>query len=219
VDLSPFKCQSYSGYLTVNKEYNSNIFFWFFPTQNGDMNAPVLLWLQGGPGDSSMIGLFNEHGPIQINSNGNLSSRSITWTSLYNVLYIDNPVGTGYSFTSNDEGYAHSQDDVARDLYSALTQFFQIYTDYLSNSFYITGESYAGKYVPSIGYKIHLENQNPQVKMKINLVGLAMGNGWTDPYRQYDFGPLFYQVFFTKINLIYRNVSDKLSRSNTFQIH
>jgi vitellogenic carboxypeptidase-like protein len=170
------------------------MFFWFFPAQNGNASAPVLLWLQGGPGATSLFGLFNEHGPIQVNDDGSLSERSITWNSMYNLLYIDNPVGTGYSFTSNDSGYARSQDDVARDLYSALTQFFQIYTDYANNPFIVTGESYAGKYVPSITYKIHVENQNPQVKVRINLAGLSMGNGWTDPYRQYTYGPLLYQV-------------------------
>ncbi|CAF3370797.1 unnamed protein product [Rotaria sp. Silwood2] len=194
VELPPYTQQSFSGYLTVNKQYNSNMFFWFFPAQNGDKNAPVLLWLQGGPGASSLFGLFNEHGPIQVNNDGSLTERPITWNSLYNLLYIDNPVGTGYSFTSNDQGYARSQDDVARDLYSALTQFFQIYTDYASNPFYVTGESYGGKYVPSITYKIHVENQNPQVKVKINLKGMTIGDGLTDPVNQYMYGDFLYQI-------------------------
>ena len=194
VELAPYKRQSFSGYLTVNKTLESNMFFWFFPAQNGSANAPVVLWLQGGPGATSLFGLFNEHGPIQVNDDGTLSERPITWNSMYHLLYIDNPVGTGYSFTSSDQGYARSQDDVGRDLYSALSQFFQIYTDYAPNPFYVTGESYAGKYVPTVGYRIHVENQNPQAKVKINLAGLSMGNGWTDPYRQYTYGPLLYQV-------------------------
>ncbi|CAF4025957.1 unnamed protein product [Adineta steineri] len=213
VELPPYTRQSFSGYLTVNKTCNSNMFFWFFPAQNGNRSAPVLLWLQGGPGATSLFGLFNEHGPIQVNNDGSLSERPITWNSLYSLLYIDNPVGTGYSFTSNDEGYTRSQEDVARDLHSALTQFFQIYTDYASNPFYVTGESYAGKYVPSIGYKIHVENQNPQVKVKINLAGLSMGNGWTDPYRQYVYGPLLYQIGLIDDNqLFYINLQSDLIR-------
>jgi len=171
------------------------MFFWFFPAQNGNKpDTPVMLWLQGGPGASSLFALFTEIGPIYIDANENIQLRSVTWNTNYHLLFIDNPVGTGYSFTSNDQGYARTQDDVARDLYSALTQFFQIYTDYATSPFYVTGESYAGKYVPTIGYKIHVENQNPQVKIKINLAGLIMGNGWTDPYRQYIYGPLLYQV-------------------------
>ncbi|CAF1151185.1 unnamed protein product [Rotaria sordida] len=214
VELPPYKQQSFSGYLTVNKQYNSNMFFWFFPAQNGNKpDTPVMLWLQGGPGASSLFALFTEIGPIYIDANQNIQLREITWNTNYHLLFIDNPVGTGYSFTSNDQGYARSQDDVARDLYSALTQFFQIYTDYASNPFYVTGESYGGKYVPSIGYKIHVENQNPQVKVKINLVGLSMGNGWTDPYRQYVYGPLLYQIGLIDDNqLFYINLQSDLVR-------
>lgn len=171
--------KSYSGYLTVNKSYNSNLFFWFFPAQVRPETAPVLLWLQGGPGGTSMFGLFVEHGPYFVHQNLTLGYREIPWTSRYSVLYIDNPVGTGWSFTDDDKGYATNQDDVGRDLYSALTQFFQIFSEFQSNEFYATGESYAGKYVPAIGYYIH--KNNPSAKVKINFKGVAIGDGLCDP--------------------------------------
>ncbi|CAF3757089.1 unnamed protein product [Rotaria magnacalcarata] len=195
VELLPYKQKSYSGYLTVNKEYNSNMFFWFFPAQNGNKpDTPIMLWLQGGPGSSSLFALFTEIGPIYIDANGNIQLRQITWNKNYHLIFIDNPVGTGFSFTENDQGYARSQEDVARDLYSGLTQFFQIYEDYQSNPFYATGESYGGKYVPSITYKIHVENQNPQVKVKINLKGMTIGDGLCDPINQYMYGDFLYQI-------------------------
>ncbi|KAM4689636.1 putative serine carboxypeptidase CPVL [Discoglossus pictus] len=171
--------KSYAGYLTVNKAYNSNLFFWFFPAQETPESAPVLLWLQGGPGGTSMFGLFVEHGPYVVNENLTLSERKFSWTSKYSMLYIDNPVGTGFSFTDDDRGYAVNQDDVGKDLYSALTQFFQIFPDYQKNEFYATGESYAGKYVPAIGYYIH--THNPTAKVKINFKGIAIGDGLCDP--------------------------------------
>ncbi|XP_049336575.1 probable serine carboxypeptidase CPVL [Astyanax mexicanus] len=171
--------KSYSGYLTVNKSYNSNLFFWFFPAQVRPETAPVLLWLQGGPGGTSMFGLFVEHGPYFVHQNLTLGYREIPWTSRYSVLYIDNPVGTGWSFTDDDKGYATNQDDVGRDLYSALIQFFQIFSEFQSNEFYATGESYAGKYVPAIGYYIH--KNNPSAKVKINFKGVAIGDGLCDP--------------------------------------
>ncbi|CAF3109717.1 unnamed protein product [Rotaria socialis] len=201
VELPPYKQQSFSGYLTVNKQYNSNMFFWFFPAQNGNKpNTPVMLWLQGGPGASSLFALFTEIGPIYIDANENIQLRPYTWNANYHLLFIDNPVGTGYSFTSNDQGYARTQDDVARDLYSALTQFFQIYTDYASNPFYVTGESYGGKYVPSITYKIHVENQDPKVKVRINLKGMTIGDGLTDPLNQYMYGDFLYQIGLIDLN-------------------
>ncbi|XP_063054561.1 probable serine carboxypeptidase CPVL [Engraulis encrasicolus] len=171
--------KSYSGYLTVNKKYNSNMFFWFFPAQERPEKAPVLLWLQGGPGGTSMFGLFVEHGPYVVYSNMTVGLRDYPWTSRYSVLYIDNPVGTGFSFTDDDRGFAQNQDDVGRDLYSALTQFFQIFSEFQPNDFYATGESYAGKYVPAIGYYIH--RNNPSAKTKINFRGVAIGDGLCDP--------------------------------------
>ncbi|XP_072009809.1 probable serine carboxypeptidase CPVL isoform X4 [Engystomops pustulosus] len=177
--LSGSNVKSYSGYLTVNKTYDSNLFFWFFPAQLSPETAPVLLWLQGGPGGTSMFGLFVEHGPYVVTENLTLVHREFSWTNTYSVLYIDNPVGTGFSFTRDDQGYAVNQDDVGRDLYSALTQFFQIFPEYQKNEFYATGESYAGKYVPAIGYYIH--THNPTAKVKINFKGIAIGDGLCDP--------------------------------------
>ncbi|XP_072139294.1 probable serine carboxypeptidase CPVL isoform X1 [Mobula birostris] len=171
--------KSYSGYLTVNKTCNSNLFFWFFPAQTRPENAPVLLWLQGGPGGSSMFGLFVEHGPYVVTKNMTLEARKFSWTSKYSMLYIDNPVGTGFSFTDKTDGYARNEDDVGRDLYSALIQFFQIFNDYQKNDFYAAGESYAGKYVPAIGHYIHINN--PTAKVKINFKGIAIGDGLCDP--------------------------------------
>jgi len=175
-----WKYDSYSGYITVNSTYFSNMFFWFFPAQNGDADAPILLWLQGGPGAASMYGLFSENGPFSVASDGKtLVPRKITWNDKYAMLYIDNPCGAGYSFTSSPDGFVTSQDEVATNLYSALVQFFQVFPDYSKNPFYVTGESYAGKYVPSISHKIYLENT--QGNGKINLQGLAIGDGATDP--------------------------------------
>ena len=99
---------SYSGFLTVNKALGSNMFFWFFPAERRANEAPVVLWLQGGPGASSMYGLFSENGPY-VCVDGKVSPRKYSWSRQYNLLYIDNPVGAGYSFTERDEGYARNE--------------------------------------------------------------------------------------------------------------
>ncbi|EDL88126.1 similar to Probable serine carboxypeptidase CPVL precursor (Carboxypeptidase, vitellogenic-like) (Vitellogenic carboxypeptidase-like protein) (VCP-like protein) [Rattus norvegicus] len=200
--VSPFPGmydKSYAGYITVNQTYNSNLFFWFFPARTQPADAPVVLWLQGGPGGSSMFGLFVEHGPYIITSNMTVLSRDFPWTFSLSMLYIDNPVGTGFSFTDHIQGYAIDEDDVAQDLYSALVQFFKLFPEYAKNDFYITGESYAGKYVPAIAYYIH--SLNPVRRFKIRLKGIALGDAYTDPETVLDelldgdltAGPSFFQ--------------------------
>lgn len=99
-------------------------------------------------------------------------------------------VGTGYSFT--DGGYAQNETAVGADLYQALLQFFQLFPDLQKHDFFVTGESYAGKYVPAISYTIH--TNNPSAKQKINLVGLSMGNGLSDPEHQLKYGDYLYQI-------------------------
>uniref|UniRef100_A0A8C4THQ8 Probable serine carboxypeptidase CPVL n=1 Tax=Erpetoichthys calabaricus TaxID=27687 RepID=A0A8C4THQ8_ERPCA len=148
--------KSYAGYLTLNKTYNSNLFFWFFPAQS----VKCTCWLFFGRVAFSLFAKYLQYMPGPANSN--------TLT-----------VGTGFSFTDDNQGFARNQDDVGRDLYSALTQFFQIFYEYQKNDFYATGESYAGKYIPAIGYYIH--QNNPSAKIKINFKGIAIGDGLCDP--------------------------------------
>ena len=80
-----------------------------------------------------------------------LKARSTAWSLPYNVLYIDQPAGTGFSFTKSDLGYVTNQERVADDLYEALRQFYTLFPHLLSQDLYITGESYAGTYLPSEG--------------------------------------------------------------------
>ncbi|KAG0423428.1 hypothetical protein HPB47_000787 [Ixodes persulcatus] len=106
-------------------------------------SAPLILWLQGGPGSSSMIGLFTEHGPFVVDDDGNLKLREVTWTRRFSMLYVDNPVGTGFSFVEKNHGYARNQTDVGRDMLEALQQFFTLFHELANNEFYVMGESYA----------------------------------------------------------------------------
>ena len=94
---------SYAGFIPVRKLDSNNsaeMFFWYFPAQEARVkNAPLVIWLQGGPGSSSMIGLFHELGPLQF-VDEQLHLRKETWNKHFNLLFIDNPVGTGYSFVN-----------------------------------------------------------------------------------------------------------------------
>lgn len=168
---------SHSGYFTVNETTNSNLFFWFFKQSSANWTAyPVILWLQGGPGSSSMFGLFTENGPFKI-KNDTLIKSKFSWTTDFNVIYIDNPIGVGYSFTT--DYYVISEEEVGQHLHNALTQFFQLFPELRNNKFIVSGESYAGKYVPAVAYEVY--KTNPTSEFPINLKGLFIGNGFSDP--------------------------------------
>ncbi|XP_058828791.1 venom serine carboxypeptidase [Topomyia yanbarensis] len=189
----PADVESYSGYLTVDEKNNSNLFFWYFVAQNDiQKDAPVVLWLQGGPGASSLYGLFTEHGPFWVDANMKLNPRQYSWHLNHHLIYIDNPVGTGFSFTDHDEGYSVNEQQVGENLHNALVQFFDLFPNIADRPFFVTGESYGGKYVPAVAHAIHRRNDNS--KVKINLQGLAIGNGLCDPFHQLVYGDYLYQL-------------------------
>lgn len=190
---------SYSGYLTVNKTCNSNLFFWFIQAYHDWENAPLVLWLQGGPGASSLFGLFTENGPYDLIAADRVSARKYSWHLAANLIYIDNPVGTGFSFTDNDDCYARNEDDVGINLYRALSQFIKLFPELKNNRFYPTGESYAGKYVPAVAHYIHTMNQKADTA-KINMAGIAIGNGLSDPVNQLKYGEYLYQLGLVDLN-------------------
>ncbi|CAI6361672.1 unnamed protein product [Macrosiphum euphorbiae] len=201
-NVTPLKgaIESYSGYLTVDEAHGSNMFFWFFPAASGKSDAPVLLWLQGGPGASSLLGVFNLNGPFSVckGCGGELKLRDHAWTATHSMLYVDNPVGTGFSYTGDDSGYSSDEMDVAQNLYATLVQFFELFPEYQHNDFYVTGESFAGHYVPAVSYAIHQNNYG--AKIKINLKGLVIGNGLVDPHNQLFYSEYLYQHGFIDEN-------------------
>lgn len=85
-DLKEFP--GFSGFITVNKTTNSNMFFWYFPAAAQSETSPLVLWLQGGPGASSLFGLFTENGPFQVTPSGKVTARKYSWNHNHNLLYI-----------------------------------------------------------------------------------------------------------------------------------
>ncbi|GFO07223.1 carboxypeptidase [Plakobranchus ocellatus] len=154
--------KSYAGFLTVNATLDNHLFFWFFPSQERK-DAPLLIWLSGGPGISSLVGAFGENGPLQPRTPppgtdakdvaGKFEARSGSWLGPFSLLYIDNPVGTGYSHSSS--GPRITQEGYGQDLYECVEQFYKLFPAQLSNDLYVGGQSYAGKYVPVLAHLIH----------------------------------------------------------------
>jgi len=94
-----------AGFLTTDEATAKHMFYWFFEAQSGDPAAPLVVWLQGGPGGSSMFGLFSEMGPYALTAQLEPVRRNTTWNRDYAMLFIDNPVGAGFSFTEQPDGF------------------------------------------------------------------------------------------------------------------
>ncbi|KAJ3190137.1 hypothetical protein HDU85_000428 [Gaertneriomyces sp. JEL0708] len=159
-----------------------------------------------GPGASSNIGLFEELGPWRIDQkSGKLLKSEGAWNGRYSLLFLDSPVGTGFSYVYQgkkkksvpirevleddqpvyQEGYAMNQRAIARDLLKVLDDFYKQFPKLKKSPLYIAGESYAGKYVPHFAEEIHKYNINQRgVHDTIPLKGLAIGDGLTDPISQ-----------------------------------
>lgn len=177
--LPSFK--QYSGYLKASS--TKRFHYWFAESQNNPATDPVVLWLNGGPGCSSLDGFLSENGPLLVVNASSLKENQYSWNKDANVIYLESPAGVGYSYDMN--GVVQTDDDeVATNNYNALVDFFTKFPEYAKNDFYITGESYGGIYIPTLSIKI-LEAKYLKLKVNqvqspnppINLKGMAIGNG------------------------------------------
>ncbi|MED6108211.1 Serine carboxypeptidase-like 48 [Stylosanthes scabra] len=173
----------HAGYYRLPRSKAARMFYFFFESRN-KKDDPVVIWLTGGPGCSSELALFYENGPFQITKNLSLVWNEFGWDKASNILFVDQPIGTGFSYTSDDDDIRHDEAGVSNDLYDFLQAFFKEHPQFVKNDFYITGESYAGHYIPALASRVHQGNKAKE-GIPINLKGFAIGNGLTNPEIQY----------------------------------
>ncbi|XP_022853125.1 serine carboxypeptidase-like isoform X2 [Olea europaea var. sylvestris] len=173
----------HAGYYRLPHTKDARMFYFFFESRNSRAD-PVVIWLTGGPGCSGELALFYENGPFHITRNMSLAWNDFGWDKVSNLIYVDQPIGTGFSYSSHTDDIRHSEDGVSNDLYDFLQAFFKEHPQYVKNDFYITGESYAGHYIPALAARVHRGNKNKE-GVHINMKGFAIGNGLTNPEIQY----------------------------------
>ncbi|XP_042506540.1 serine carboxypeptidase-like [Macadamia integrifolia] len=173
----------HAGYYQLKHSYAARMFYFFFESRNSKTD-PIVIWLTGGPGCSSELAVFYENGPFSITNNLSLQWNEYGWDKVSNLLYVDQPTGTGFSYSSDKRDTRHNEEGVSNDLYDFLQAFFTEHPEFTKNDFFITGESYAGHYIPAFASRVHQGNKAKE-GIPINFKGFAIGNGLTDPAIQY----------------------------------
>lgn len=155
------------------------MFWWLYYADSPSAlytELPLVMWLQGGPGGSGTgFGNFEEIGPLD----GDLRPRDTTWVQSASVLFVDNPVGTGFSYTDGADAFATDVSMVASDMLVLLHDFFRTRDDFQTIPFYIFSESYGGKMAAAIS--LELNKAIDQGSIKCNFAGVALGDSWISP--------------------------------------
>ncbi|XP_028753572.1 serine carboxypeptidase II-2-like [Neltuma alba] len=177
----------YAGYVKVNQEAGRALFYWFFEAASEPETKPLLLWLNGGPGCSSIgLGAANEIGPFRIKPGGKtLYLNPYSWNRVANLLFVDSPVGVGFSYSKTLSDIKNNGDSrTAMDSLEFLLKWLERFPQYKGRDFFISGESYAGHYVPQLSQLILKHNKRAKDKC-INLKGYLVGNPLTDDYNDH----------------------------------
>ncbi|WEW55454.1 serine-type carboxypeptidase [Emydomyces testavorans] len=171
---SPSVPPSWAGRMGVPGVAEGNeLFFWLFEAEDKSYDNNLIIWLNGGPGCSSMIGAFAENGPLSfVGSTSKLERNPYSWTKLGHVLYIDQPVGTGLSSASNPTP-ATNNEKVTEVFYSWLKQFYTVFPNLRQKRTHLMGESYGGIYIPYFAERI-LKYKD---EFSINLTSITIGDG------------------------------------------
>jgi cathepsin A (carboxypeptidase C) len=184
----------YSGYLTVSS--TKSLHYLYHTAHQEGEHLPLLIWFNGGPYCSSLDGWGEENGPCYLEGE-KFVKNPYSWNKLANVLYIESPAGAGFSLiNSNVESELSMDDDIAaHDNLIALIDFFNKFPSLKDKDFYISGESYAGIYIPMLALEILNYNNKVGDEKKINLKGILIGNGVAD--WKYDTTPAMIDFAFT----------------------
>ncbi|KAE8818304.1 serine carboxypeptidase-like 51 [Hordeum vulgare] len=167
------------GFVEVRPK--AHLFWWYYKSPQRVSTPskpwPTVLWLQGGPGASGVgIGNFMEIGPLDVN----LKPRNSTWLQKADLIFVDNPVGVGYSYVEDDSLLVTSDWQAATDattLLKALAK--ELPTLQQGSPLYLVAESYGGKYAATLGVSVARAVRAGDLKIK--LAGVALGDSWISP--------------------------------------
>lgn len=195
----------YSGYITVNSTTNTRLFYWFVEAINATSSTPIVVWANGGPGCSSMIGFFLENGPFHVNVSSadgslilSLNNRSWSNTGITHMLYVDAPYGTGFSQASDQNLIPTSDFQAASHMIQFLNGFFTLHPDLATQPVWLGAEGEASRIMMSAAYRIMIGKQQQStvtsselypLTVPLKIPGMILESGLIEPLIQYNVRP------------------------------
>ncbi|CAL4993920.1 unnamed protein product [Urochloa decumbens] len=162
----PVTFRQFAGYVDVDVKNGRSLFYYFAEAQEDAAAKPLTLWLNGGPGCSSIGGgAFTELGPFYPRGDGRAS----------NLLFVESPAGVGWSYSNTSSDYNTGDVRTADDMYKFLLGWYEKFPEYRSRALFLTGESYAGHYIPQLT-DVLLNHNEKSKGFKFNIKGVAIGN-------------------------------------------
>lgn len=183
-DVCPGATSGYTGYLNSGDKH---FYFAFFQSRSKPDTDPLVLWLNGGPGCSSMTGLFMELGPCTVNEGGDSARENPhSWIEAASVFFLDQPIGVGFSYSSNKSSHGGEGGTFAasEDIYAFMRLWYKAFPDSKSLPFSIAGESYGGHYIPVFAEHINEMNAISSLDDQIPLESVLIGNGIFSNFKQ-----------------------------------
>jgi serine carboxypeptidase-like clade 2 len=205
-DAGNLTYQFFAGYVELKP--GNFYYYWFFESQNDPINDPLILWLNGGPGCAGEAQALEDNGPFKLDKNLTLYPNPYSLTKIANVLYLDQPTGTGFSYSQNPADYQMNDTVAAQNVYTFLQGWFKRFPNYQTNDFRIASQSYGGHFGAFVSYQIVTRQATlADGDVKINFKGTAVGNPVAD----------LYQTIVTKIDKLWGEQVIPLSWYQTWQ--
>ncbi|KAH8371436.1 hypothetical protein KR093_007495, partial [Drosophila rubida] len=188
----------------VDVRTGAHMFYWlYYTTANvtSYTERPLAIWLQGGPGASSTgYGNFEELGPLKLDG----TPREWTWVKDMNVMFIDNPVGSGFSYVDTSSAYTTSNKEIAMDLVELMKGFYDLHPEFKTVPLHIFCESYGGKMAPEFALELYYAIQRKEIES--NLESVVLGDPWTSPIDSV----LSWAPFLLQLGIVDQNGHDKI---------
>ncbi|VEU22412.1 DEKNAAC103407 [Brettanomyces naardenensis] len=188
--------EMHAGQLDLPLKNDTGLFFWRFGRQQ-TLTDDLVIWFNGGPGCSSMDGAMMEIGPFRPSDKdgSKLTYNNGTWLDSADLLFVDQPIGTGFAYTDVD--YDRELTEASQHMVEFFKEYLNLFPSDGERNIWIAGESYAGQYIPYFADAI-LREQEDDPSFHMNIQGLLIGNGWIDP----DIQSLSYVPFAMKNKLL-----------------